>query len=77
MDFYFCLPLYVQFPTKNWFVYVKLYYLQLFTIIAYLLNAHILLFRYVIINYIWHMGSQNYEQMILNNNLKSVYFCDL
>ena len=45
----------------NWFVYVELYYLQLFTIIAYYLNAHILLFRYVICNYIWHMGSQNYE----------------
>ena len=36
----------------NWFVYVELYYLQLFTIIAYHLNAHIMLLRYVICNYI-------------------------
>ena len=45
----------------NWFVYVEVYFLQLFTIIAFDLNAHIMLFRYVICNYIWHMGSQNYE----------------
>ena len=39
----------------NWFVYVELYFLQLFTIIAFDLNAHIndiMLFRYVICNYI-------------------------
>ena len=51
---------------QNWFVYVELYYLQLFTIIAYHLNAHIKLSRYVICNYIWHMGSQNYE-LIFNH----------
>ena len=45
----------------NWFVYVELYYLQLFTIIAYLLNAHIMLLQNVICSYNWHMGSQNYE----------------
>ena len=44
-----------------WFVNVDLYYLQLFTIIAYRLNAHIMLLRYVICNYILHMGGQNYE----------------
>ena len=44
-----------------WFVYIKLYYLQLFTIIAYYLNDHIMLLQYVLCNYIWHMGSQNYE----------------
>ena len=49
----------------NWFVYVELYFLQLFTIIAFDLNAHIMLFRYVICNYIWHMGSQNYELLFL------------
>ena len=46
---------------RNWFVYVELYYLQLFTSIAYLFNAHIMLLRYVMCNYIWCMGSQNYE----------------
>ena len=46
---------------QNWFVNVDLYYLQLFTIIAYHLNAHIMLLPYVICNYIWHMGSQNFE----------------
>ena len=46
---------------QNWFVYVELYYLQLFTIIPYHLSAHIMLLRYVICNYIWHMGSQNYD----------------
>ena len=45
----------------NWFVYAELYYLQLFTIIAYHLNAPIMLLRYVICNYIWPMGSQKYE----------------
>ena len=45
----------------NWFVYLELYYLQLYTIIAYHLNANIMLLYYVICNYIWHMGSQNYE----------------
>ena len=49
----------------DWFVYVDLYYLQLFTIIAYHLNAHIMLLLYVICNYIWHMGSQNYELLWL------------
>ena len=39
----------------------KLYYLQLFTINAYHLNANIMLFSYVICNYIWHMGSLYYE----------------
>ena len=39
----------------------KLYYLQLFTIIAYHLNANIMLFSYVICHYIWHMGSLYYE----------------
>ena len=53
----------------NWFVYIELYYLQLFTIIAYHLNVHILLFRYVICQYIWHMGSQNYE-LILKQKLQ-------
>ena len=49
------------FSYQIWFVNVDLYYLQLFTIIAYHLNAHIMLLRYTICNYIWHMGSQNYE----------------
>ena len=49
----------------NWFVYVELYYLQLFTIIAYHLNAHIMLLRYVICNYVWHMGSPYYELLLL------------
>ena len=40
---------------QNWFVYMELYYLQLFTMIAYHLNAHIMLLRYVIRKYIWHM----------------------
>ena len=44
-----------------WFVYVELHYLQLFIIIAYHVNAHIMLLQYVICNYTWHMGSQNYE----------------
>ena len=35
----------------NWFVYVELYYLQLFTIIAYHFNAPIMLLRYVICHY--------------------------
>ena len=35
-----------------WFVYVELYYLQLFTIIANHFNAHIMLLGYVICNYI-------------------------
>ena len=48
MDFYFCLPL----SYHNWFAYVELYYLQLFTIIAYHLNAPIMLLRNVIGNYI-------------------------
>ena len=48
----------------NWFVYVELCYLQLFTIIAYHLNTHIMLLWYVICNYIWHMESQNYELML-------------
>ena len=45
-----------------WFVYVELYYLQLFlpSLLPHL-NAHIWLFRYIICNYIWHMGCQNYE----------------
>ena len=30
---------------KNWFVNVELYYLQLFTIIAYHLHAHIMLLQ--------------------------------
>ena len=47
-----------------WFAYIELYYLQLFTIIAYHLNAHIMLLRYVMCNYIWHKGSQNYELML-------------
>ena len=34
----------------NWFVYVEQYYLHLFTIIAYHLNANIMLLRYVICN---------------------------
>ena len=46
---------------QNWFVYVELYYLQLCIIIAYHLNAHIILLRYAICHYIWLMGSQNYE----------------
>ena len=46
---------------QNWFLNVDLYYLQLITIIAYHLNAHIMLLPYVICNYIWHMGSQNFE----------------
>ena len=46
MDFYFCLPFYGQFPTKTDL------YLQLFTIIAYHLNAHIMLLGYTICNYI-------------------------
>ena len=46
---------------QNWFVNVDLYYLQLFTIMAYHLNVHIMLLRYVICNYIWHMVCQNYE----------------
>ena len=54
-----------------WFVYVKLFYLQLFTIVAYHLNAHIMLLRYVICNYIWHMESQNYE--LLSHFLTFVY----
>ena len=37
-----------------------LYYLQHFTIIVYHLNVHIHSYGYVICNYIWHMGSQNY-----------------
>ena len=45
----------------NWFVYIELYYQQLFTIIAYHLNAHIMLLRYVICYYIWYMANQNYE----------------
>ena len=36
----------------NWFVYVKLYYLQLFIIIAYHLNSNIMLVQYVLCNYI-------------------------
>ena len=47
----------------NLFAYVELYYIQVFTIIAYHLNAHIMLFSNVICNYIWHMGGQNYEPM--------------
>ena len=53
------------FSYQIWFVYVELCYLQLFTIIAYHLNAHIMLLWYVICNYIWHMGSQNYELLSL------------
>ena len=34
--------------------------MPIFTIIAYHLNG-IMLLRYVICNYIWHIGSQNYE----------------
>ena len=49
---------------QNWFVNVELYCLQLFTIIAYHLNAHIMLLRFVICNYIWRMGSQNYELLL-------------
>ena len=45
----------------NWIVYLELYYLQFLTIIAYHLNAHIMLLQYVICNYSWHMRSQNYE----------------
>ena len=56
----------------NWFVYVKLYFLQLFTIIAFDLNAHIMLFRYVICNYIWHMGSQNYELISQFSNWSTI-----
>ena len=40
---------------QNWFVNVVLYYLQLFTIIAYHLNAHIMCIPYVICHYISHM----------------------
>ena len=44
----------------NWFVYIELYYLQLFTIIAFHLNAHIMLLRYVICNYIWEVCTMSY-----------------
>ena len=37
---------------RNWFVFVELYYLQLFTIIAFHFNANIMLLQYVICNYI-------------------------
>ena len=58
----FALELTISYRTG--FVNVDLYYLQLFTIIVYHLNAHIMLLRYVIYNYIRHMGSQNYEIII-------------
>ena len=48
----------------------KLYYLQLFTIIAYHLNANVMLFSYVICNYIWHMGSLYYELILHPEKLK-------
>ena len=57
----------------NWFVYVELYYLQLFTIIAYHLIAHIMLKQYVICNYIWHMRSQNYKLLILNGHFLDIF----
>ena len=55
----------------NWLVYVELYYLQLFTIIAYHYSAHIMLLPYDICHMsydIWHMGSQNYELMYETND---------
>ena len=64
---------------QNWFVIVDLYYLELFTMISYHLNAHIMLLRYVICNYIWHMGGQNYELLgqgisfyIVRDNVQSI-----
>ena len=66
MDFYFGLPLYGQFPTKSGLFTYNYTTCNFFTIIAYHLNAHILLFRYAICNYIWHMGSQNYELISLS-----------
>ena len=59
---------------QHWFVYVKLYYLQLVTMIAYHLHAHIMLLRYVMCNYIWYMGSQNYELIKLLYILSYVCF---
>ena len=62
MDFNFCLPLYGQFPTTTGlFTYRRTILPAAFYIIAYHLNAHIMLLRYVICNYIWHMGSLYYE----------------
>ena len=45
----------------NWFVYLELYCLQLFTIIAYHFNKHTMILRYVVWKYIWPMESLNYE----------------
>ena len=63
---------------QNWFVNVELYYQKLFTIIAYHLNAHIMLLRYVICNYIWHTGSQNYELHCIfwgRNKYRTLFSC--
>ena len=63
MDFYFvCLCTDNFLPQLDWFVYLKLYYLQLFTIIAYYLNAHIMLFdmSYVITFDIWEIRIMSY-----------------
>ena len=51
MNFYFLFAFLPTISYHNWFVYVKQYYLQLFTIIAYHLNAHIMFLAYVICNY--------------------------
>ena len=51
----------------------KLYYLQLFTINAYHLNANIMLFSYVICNYIWHMGSLYYELLFKPEEKISIF----
>ena len=64
MDFYFCLPLYGQFLTKTSLL------MKIFAIIPYHFNAPIMLLRYVICNYIWHMGSQNYELLFMNLDKK-------
>ena len=46
---------------QNWFVYEELFYLQLFTINASHLNAHIMLLRYVVITFnIWEVRIMSY-----------------
>ena len=64
---YGLLLLYAFVRTIPWIVDVDLYYLQLLTIIAYHLHAHIMLLRYVVTFDIWEVGTKY--------DIKSTNFC--